>query len=77
MWLGNISKNIVPYMLLYKFFAWIILPRKNHRESRILFVREAKKVQQKEFLRWYKLTANLKGVLKFFPEQRSGIPPYT
>lgn len=74
MWLGNVSKNIIPYMLLYKFFAWIILPRKNHRESRILFVREAKKVQQKEFLRWYKLTANLKGVLKLFRNKDLGIP---
>ena len=54
--------------------SWIILPRKNHKESRILFVREAKKVQQKEFLRWYKLTANLKGVLKLFRNKDLGIP---
>lgn len=74
MWLGNMTKNILPYMLLYRFFAWIILPRKNHRESRILFVREAKKVQQKEFLRWYKLTANLTGVLKLFRSKDLGIP---
>lgn len=74
MWLGNISKNVLPYMLLYRFFAWIILPRKNHKESRILFIREAKKVQQKEFLRWYKLTANLTGVLKLFRSKDLGIP---
>lgn len=74
MWLGNATKNIVPYMLLYRFFAWIILPRKNHRESRIMFVREAKKVQQKEFLRWFKLTASLKGVLRLFRNNDLGIP---
>jgi pimeloyl-ACP methyl ester carboxylesterase len=74
MWLGNISKNILPYMILYNFFAWIILPKKNHKESRILFVREAKKVQQKEFLRWYKLTANLKGILQLFRNKDLGIP---
>ncbi|MEM8927113.1 MAG: alpha/beta fold hydrolase, partial [Bacteroidota bacterium] len=36
--LGIIFKSIVPYLWLYKFFAFIIMPKKNHRESRLLFV---------------------------------------
>ena len=41
---GNATKSILPYMWLYRFFAFIIMPNKNHRESRVLFIREAKKL---------------------------------
>ncbi|MDP5093430.1 MAG: alpha/beta hydrolase, partial [Polaribacter sp.] len=54
--LGVIFKSVVPYMLLYKLFAFIIMPKKNHKKSRLLFVNEAKKLYQKEFIRWFKLT---------------------
>ncbi len=64
--LGVIFKSIVPYIWLYKFFAFIIMPNKNHRESRSLFVREAKKLYQKEFIRWFKLTSEINPLLRFF-----------
>ncbi len=62
--LGDWFKSIIPYMLLYKLFAIVILPRKNHKEARIMFINEAKKLAQKEFVRWYKLTASINKVLK-------------
>ncbi|TAI49466.1 alpha/beta fold hydrolase [Flagellimonas allohymeniacidonis] len=64
--LGIICKSIVPYLWLYKFFAFIIMPNKNHRESRLLFVREAKKLYQKEFVRWFRLTSEINPLLRFF-----------
>ena len=64
--LGVIFKSIVPYIWLYKFFAFVIMPNKNHRESRLLFVREAKKLYQKEFIRWFKLTSKINPLLRFF-----------
>ena len=64
--LGVIFKSIVPYIWLYKFFAFVIMPNKNHRESRSLFVREAKKLYQKEFIRWFKLTSEINPLLQFF-----------
>ena len=64
--LGVIFKSIVPYIWLYKFFAFVIMPNKNHRESRSLFVREAKKLYQKEFIRWFKLTSEINPLLRFF-----------
>ena len=64
--LGVIFKSIVPYLWLYKFFAFVIMPNKNHRESRSLFVREAKKLYQKEFIRWFKLTSEINPLLRFF-----------
>lgn len=63
---GNFFKSVVPYILLYRLFAWIIMPKKNHKESRSLFVKEAQKLCQKEFIRWYKLTAKINPLLKFF-----------
>jgi pimeloyl-ACP methyl ester carboxylesterase len=63
--LGDWLKSVMPYMLLYKLFAFVILPRKNHKEARVLFINEAKKLAQKEFVRWYKLTASVNKVLKF------------
>lgn len=53
---GRLTKQFVPYMLLYKLFAYIIMPRKEHEESRLAFVNEAKKVYQKEFIKWFSLT---------------------
>jgi pimeloyl-ACP methyl ester carboxylesterase len=50
------------------------MPKKNHRESRLLFVREAKKLYHKEFLRWYKLTTELKPLLRLFRQVDVGIP---
>lgn len=64
--LGNIFKSIVPYMLLYKLFAFIIMPKKNHKKSRLLFINEAKKLYQKEFLKWFKLTSEINPLLRFF-----------
>ena len=45
---GALLKSVVPYLLLYKLFAWVIMPKDNHKESRSLFVNEAKKLYQKE-----------------------------
>jgi pimeloyl-ACP methyl ester carboxylesterase len=74
MGLGNIFKSVVPYLWLYRFFAFIIMPNSNHRESRILFVREAKKLCQKEFLRWFKLTSEINPLLRLFRSNDIKIP---
>ena len=72
--LGVIFKSIVPYLWLYKFFAFVIMPNKNHRESRSLFVREAKKLYQKEFIRWFRLTSEINPLLRFFRSVDINIP---
>ena len=72
--LGVIFKSVVPYMLLYKFFAFIIMPKKNHKKSRSLFVNEAKKLYQKEFIRWFKLTSEINPLLRFFRTKDIKIP---
>lgn len=61
-------------MWLYKLFAWIILPRKRHSESRNLFIREAKKLYKKEFMKWFNLTHGINPLLKYFREKELEVP---
>lgn len=72
--IGHLFKRLVPYMWLYRFFAWIIMPRKRHEESRNLFIREAKKLYQKEFLKWFKLTNEVNPLLRYFKEKEIPTP---
>ena len=71
---GHLFKKVVPFMWLYKLFAWIILPRKRHSESRLLFIREAKKLYQKEFLKWFNMTKEINPLLRYFREKELPIP---
>ena len=71
---GNSLKRIIPYMWLYRLFAYIVLPRRQHAESRSLFINEAQKLCQKEFIRWFKLTKDINPLLNYFKERDLGIP---
>ena len=72
--LGVIFKSVVPYLLIYKFFAFIIMPRKSNKESRVLFLKEAKKLYQKEFIKWFSLAAEINPLLSLFRFKDCGIP---
>ena len=74
MYIGNKVKKLVPYMWIYKFFAWVIMPRRRHRKSRSMFIEQAKKLYQKEFLRWYHLTSEVNPLLKYFREEEIPVP---
>lgn len=72
--LGFLFKSLVPYLLLYNFFAFIIMPKNNHKHSRNLFMREAKNVYRTEFLKWYKMTADINPILRLFRSIELPIP---
>lgn len=74
MYMGNKLKRLLPYMLIYRFFAWVIMPRRRHRKSRSMFIEQAKKLYQKEFLRWYHLTSEVNPLLKYFREEEIPVP---
>ena len=74
MTVGNMFKHMITYLVLYKIFAFAIMPRSAHKESRNLFINEAKKLYQKEFLKWFKLTADINPLLKWFREVELNIP---
>lgn len=72
--LGHLFKKVVPFMWLYKLFAWIVMPRKRHSESRNLFVQEAQKLAKKEFIKWFNITHNVNPLLRYFREKQLPIP---
>jgi pimeloyl-ACP methyl ester carboxylesterase len=72
--MGNLGKHIVPYMWLYRLFAYIVMPQRSQKESRHLFVREAKKLCQKEFKRWFILAAEVNPLMRYFKERDLAIP---
>lgn len=47
--IANTLKKTIPFMWLYKIFAWILMPRKTHKSSRHLFIQEAKKLSKENF----------------------------
>ena len=72
--LGNIFQYVVPYLWLYRFFAFVIMPRANHKSARLLFVNEAKKMNQKEFIKWFILTGEINPILRKFRAEELKIP---
>jgi pimeloyl-ACP methyl ester carboxylesterase len=71
---GSVFKSVIPYLILYRFFAHIIMPKKKHRESRNLFINEAKKLYQKEFKRWFSLISQINPLLSLFRIKDCGVP---
>ena len=74
LWTGRVTKRFIPYMLLYKLFAWIIMPKKRHEESRSVFVNQAKKMCQKEFIKWLSLTKLINPYLSRLQIKTNSIP---
>ena len=50
--LVNGIKKFIPYKVLYKFFAWFMMPRKNHKKSRLIFLREVVKLDKATMYAW-------------------------
>jgi pimeloyl-ACP methyl ester carboxylesterase len=71
---GAALTSVLPYMVLYRFFAWIIMPRKTHKEARNLFIKEARKLYQREFKRWFTLVAEVNPLLRYFRFNDSNVP---
>ena len=72
--IGNATKKFVPFMVLYKIFAFVIMPRDNHKKSRNVFIKEAKKLKQTEFLRWFRMTKTLNENLKNYARKIHNFP---
>ncbi|QNL20498.1 alpha/beta hydrolase [Hyphobacterium sp. CCMP332] len=52
--------KIFPYPFLYKVFAYIVMPRKNHNLSRKIFIKASQKLVRREYLRWLNLYAKFR-----------------
>lgn len=72
--MGRIFHKVVPFMWLYKVFAFIIMPLAQHEESRNVFINEARRLARHEFIRWFKLTNRLTAKLNKMEAGDIGIP---
>ncbi|KHE72882.1 alpha/beta fold hydrolase [Halobacillus sp. BBL2006] len=55
--LGKLSlsfpiRHMLPYMFPYACFAYILMPKKNHKKSRNVFIKEALKLGRHAYLTW-------------------------
>ncbi len=71
---SNFLKMLIPFQLLYKVMAFVVMPRKSNKESRSLFVRDAKKLGRQEFMRWFKIISEANPLLKFLNEKDVAVP---
>lgn len=71
---GDLLKDVVPYMWLYKLFARILMPREHHKHSRNLFIKEAKKLRRKEFIKWYKFASKVPAIYPQIDTEENVIP---
>ncbi|MBB6453382.1 pimeloyl-ACP methyl ester carboxylesterase [Salirhabdus euzebyi] len=72
--IGNLVKTIVPHLWIYTLFAYIIMPKTNHKKSRSIFIREAKKMNRKDFIGWFNTMKYLKRSYVGVPLKAKGIP---
>lgn len=61
---GRFLSKFTPFSLLYQLYAFILLPKENHAASRRVFIREARKIKQQEFIKWLQLTREVNYQLK-------------
>ncbi len=73
-WLVHRIKRLLPFIWIYRIYAFILMPKKRHRKSRSLFIRQAKKLYHSEFLRWITITRQLNHLMKFFRENDTTHP---
>jgi len=66
--------KIIGYRNFYKLSASIMLPRKNHKRSRDVFINESKALSINEFKKWTALYYNLNKTLLEFFDAKSPIP---
>ncbi len=72
--MGDLIKKMTPHMWLYRFFAWIMMPKRNHKEARRLFIKEAKKLRRDDLLAWFHVAKSVDKAHRFIAQKAKGIP---
>lgn len=63
---AKLLNHILPYRAIYNLFSWVVLPRRNHRQSRRIFRMQSQKLSPKEYLKWVGLYKDFFRLLKRF-----------
>ncbi|MCA1031389.1 alpha/beta hydrolase [Bacillus timonensis] len=72
--LGNLIKSFVPFMWIYKIFAYVMMPRNNHKMARQMFIKEAVKMKRSDFLAYFNLVPLAANSYKFVQSRASHVP---
>lgn len=65
---AKVFKPLIPFMWLYRLLASILMPNPKHRESRSLFIHEARKIYRREINRWFRLLKDVNPLLRYHTE---------
>lgn len=60
----NSIKFALPYMIVLKIFAYVMMPFKSHSKSRKFFINSGKTMGRKEFMAWFSLLVSGMNILK-------------
>lgn len=71
---GKQLAKVISFRSFYNLYSRIILPKKNHQNSRKLFVRESMKMTQEEFDRWLYMVKDLRSLLNEFFQKEIEAP---
>jgi pimeloyl-ACP methyl ester carboxylesterase len=71
---GDYLRTTIPYMLLYRMYAWIIMPGRAHRRTRAIFYRDARALGHAEFNRWFQLSGDAVPLLRDLREHGTRLP---
>lgn len=74
LWVGRIASRFLPFWLLARVLSRIILPRKNHQNSRKIFLREADRIDPAAFRKWMRMTQGLGNDLEAFFQKPVTVP---
>ncbi|KGP91445.1 beta-ketoadipate enol-lactone hydrolase [Pontibacillus chungwhensis BH030062] len=66
--------HLLPYMVPFKVFAHIVLPKPNHSKSRNIFIREAKKLGRYAYLSWANVIRNSYKTYERLKDKTNNIP---
>ena len=71
---GWYARRALPYMAIYRAYAWIIMPGPSHAATRQLFYRDARRLGRREFNRWFDLSSEAPGLLRTLRDRRTEVP---
>lgn len=71
---AKLLNSILPYMWLYRLNAWILIPSKKHTQSRKLFIKEAMRLGEREFMKWLRMSAEIKNDLQEYLVKEASVP---
>lgn len=67
----KLLKPLIAFHSQFKFFTYLLLPNRNHKESRAFLLDQSRKWEKEEFSKWFRFTKKLNPLLKYLhAEQR-------